>query len=65
MVFDTHVEDMPDEYMWTDRPWGKGNNPKTAVEAWLPKNQNFEVDTAIENKVMLTSAPGGFLYKRT
>ena len=29
VVFDTHVEDMPSDFIWEDRPWGKGNNPKT------------------------------------
>lgn len=65
VVFDTHVEDMPESFEWTDRPWGKGNNPKTAVHAWLPQNPQFEIDHNIENKIMITSAPDGFLYKRT
>jgi cephalosporin hydroxylase len=65
VVFDTHVEDMPDEYVWTDRPWGKGNNPKTAVHEWIKHHQNFEIDNDIENQVMLTSAPDGFLFKRS
>jgi cephalosporin hydroxylase len=30
VVFDTVVEDMPADF-FLDRPWGKGNNPKTAV----------------------------------
>lgn len=65
VVFDTHVEDMPDSFEWTDRPWGKGNNPKTAVHAWLQENDGFEIDHYIENKVMITSAPDGFLYRRS
>jgi cephalosporin hydroxylase len=65
VVFDTHVEDMPEDFQWTDRPWGKGNNPKTAVRAWLPLNQGFEIDHRIESKIMITSAPDGFLYRRS
>ena len=34
VVFDTIVEDMPDDFA-TERPWGKGNNPKTAVREFL------------------------------
>lgn len=65
VVFDTHVEDMPDDYVWEDRPWGKGNNPKTAVHEWIVSNTNFEIDNDIEHKVMLTSAPDGFLFRRS
>jgi cephalosporin hydroxylase len=63
VVFDTHVEDMPESYVWADRPWGKGNNPKTAVHEWLPNNSNFSIDKDLEHKILLTSAPDGFLYK--
>ena len=64
VVFDTHVEDMSADYVWEDRPWGKGNNPKTAVHEWLKKNKNFEIDNYPEYKLLLTSAPDGFLYKK-
>src|SRR5258708_16418213 len=30
VVFDTLIEDMPDE-LFADRPWGVGNNPATAA----------------------------------
>ncbi len=63
VVFDTFVEDLPDDYVWTDRPWGKGNNPKTAVWEWLKNNQNFQIDKSIEDKLLITSAPDGFLRR--
>lgn len=63
VVFDTFVEDLPDAYEWTDRPWGKGNNPRTAVWEWLEKNKNFSVDRSIEDKLLITSAPDGFLRR--
>jgi len=63
VVFDTFVEDLPDDYVWTDRPWGKGNNPKTAVWEWLKSNQNFQIDKSIEDKLLITSAPDGFLRR--
>ena len=65
VVFDTHVEDMPSDFIWEDRPWGKGNNPKTAVHEWIKGNKNFVIDNYLENKLLLTSAPDGFLYKRS
>mgnify|MGYP003326579718 CR=1 FL=1 len=41
VVFDTHVEDMPSDFIWEDRPWGKGNNPKTAVWEYLKSNNEY------------------------
>lgn len=60
VVFDTVVEDMPDEF-FSDCPWGKGNNPKTAVWEFLKKNDRFEVDKSIESKLLITVAPDGYL----
>ena len=60
VVFDTVIEDMP-EYSFPDRPWGKGNNPKTAVHTFLKSNNRFEIDTDIENKLLITTAPNGYL----
>ena len=63
VVFDTHVEDMPDDYVWTDRPWGKGNNPKTAVREWIKAHPEFEIDRSVEDRLLITSAPDGFLRR--
>lgn len=63
VVFDTFVEDLPDEYVWTDRPWSKGNNPKTAVWEWLKSHPEFQIDKSIEDKLLVTSAPDGFLRR--
>jgi cephalosporin hydroxylase len=60
VVFDTLVEDMPDD-MYSDRPWGKGNNPKTAVWEFLKTNDRFIIDKDIENKLLITVAPDGYL----
>lgn len=60
VVFDTIIEDMPDD-MFPDRPWGKGNNPKTAVWEFLKTNDRFAVDKEIENKLLITVAPDGYL----
>ena len=60
VVFDTIVEDLPDEYS-TDRPWGKGNNPKTAVRKFLKSNDRFVIDKVIENKLLITACPDGYL----
>lgn len=60
VVFDTIIEDMPDNFS-SDRPWGKGNNPKTAVWEFLKQNDRFVIDKDIENKLLITVAPDGFL----
>ncbi|WP_374667322.1 cephalosporin hydroxylase family protein [Ramlibacter sp.] len=62
VVFDTLLEDMP-EAMFTDRPWGPGNGPKTAVRAYLAEAPGFEVDRAIEHKLLITVAPEGYLRR--
>ena len=63
IVFDTFVEDMPADHVWTDRPWGKGNNPKTALRAWLQDHPEFEIDHSIDDRLLVTSAPDGFLRR--
>lgn len=63
IVFDTVVEDLPSG-SFPDRPWDVGNNPKTAVHEWLKSHPEFEIDMGIDNKLLISVAPNGFL-KRT
>ena len=63
VVFDTFVEDLPADYVWADRPWGKGNNPKTAVWEWLRSHPEFAIDKSVEDRLLVTSAPDGFLRR--
>ena len=74
IVFDTVVEDLPAELV-KDRPWGKGDNPKTAVHQFLSDleqspttgNDNerlrFEIDKTLEQALMITVAPDGYLKR--
>lgn len=62
VVFDTMVEDMPREQTG-DRPWGPGNNPKTAVRQWIKSHPEFKVDKSIDNKLLVSVAPEGFLKR--
>jgi len=62
VVFDTIIEYFPKGF-FKDRPWDKGNNPATAVKAFLKKNKNFVIDKEIENKLLITCAPGGYLKR--
>jgi cephalosporin hydroxylase len=75
VVFDTAIEDMP-EGLFPGRQWGKGNNPKTAVQEYLRRLQQegrsgidgaplrFEVNKTIDGKLLISVAPDGYL-KRT
>jgi len=60
VVFDTVIEDVPDE-LFQDRPWGKGNNPKTAVFDFLKTTDRFEIEKDIQNKLLITVSPDGYL----
>jgi len=63
VVFDTVIEDFS-ATMYPDRPWGPGNNPKTAVWQYLESHPEFEIDRSIPDKLLLTVAPDGYLRKR-
>jgi cephalosporin hydroxylase len=62
IVFDTLIEDMPAKD-FPDRPWGPGNNPKTAVREFLKTHPEFEIDKTIQDKLQITVAPDGFLQR--
>ena len=73
-VFDTVVEDLP-SIAFSDRPWGVGNNPKTAVQEFMKRLQtegrtaadgnplNLEIDKTVQNKLLVTVAPDGYLKR--
>jgi cephalosporin hydroxylase len=62
IVFDTVVEDM-DPAAYPARPWGRGDNPKTAVHEFLKGNDRFEIDREIHDKLLITVAPDGYLRR--
>lgn len=62
VVFDTIVEDMP-AGMFPSRPWGPGDNPKTAVWEFLKTHLEFEIDKRIQQKLLITAAPDGYLKR--
>ena len=59
VVSDTVVEDMPAQ---THRPraWGPGNNPQTALRAYLKETDRFEIDQQVNRKLLLTYTPDGY-----
>ncbi|NYT46279.1 cephalosporin hydroxylase family protein [Alcaligenaceae bacterium] len=75
VVFDTVIEDLPED-AFPDRPWGKGNNAKTAVWAFLEDLRvaphkgtdaellDFDIDVSMQHKLLITVAPNGFLKRK-
>jgi cephalosporin hydroxylase len=62
IVFDTVIEHLP-AGLYTDRPWDVGDNPKTAVAAFLAQHAEFVVDQDIDSQLLITVAPGGYLKR--
>ena len=62
VVFDTIIEDLP-AGMYPDRPWGPGDNPKSAVHAFLKDNSDFQIDKRIDHKLLISVAPDGYLRR--
>jgi cephalosporin hydroxylase len=63
IVFDTLIEDMPVGH-YPDRPWNKGNNPKTAVWKYLETHPEFEIDKHMDQKLLITVTTDGFLKRK-
>lgn len=62
VVFDTVIENMASS-AFPDRQWGPGDNPKTAALKFLEKHPEFEADNAIDSKLLISVAPGGYLRR--
>jgi cephalosporin hydroxylase len=62
IVYDTSVEDMPDEF-FEDTTCRRGNSPRTAVNEFLKTHPEFMIDGAFENKLVFTCAKGGWLKR--
>ena len=74
VVFDTIIDDLPLTY-GKNRPWGKNDNPKSALKKYLKlikKNNHFDLDNkkisfkndkTVQNQLLITVAPDGFLKR--
>jgi len=63
VVFDTCIEWTPSGLIH-ERPWGRGDNPWTAVQTFLRGTDRFVVDTDLADKLQVTVCRGGFLKCR-
>lgn len=64
VVYDGVVEKFPEEAVFPGRPWGRGDNPLTATRLFLGEHPEFEVDWDIENKLLISAAPEGYLKRK-
>jgi len=64
IVGDTTIERQPPAAN-RPRPWGKGNNPATALKQFLAedRDEKFQVDTELEGRLLFTNNPGGYLRR--
>jgi len=60
VVFDSVIDDLP---ISEKRPWGPGNSPKSALYKYIDNNSEFEIDKSIQDKLLITVAPDGYLKK--
>ncbi|HZV80196.1 MAG TPA: CmcI family methyltransferase [Candidatus Binatus sp.] len=60
VVLDTIVERMSKAQIG-DRPWSAGNSPMTAVHEFLREDSRFSIDRDLENTLLITVAPEGYL----
>ena len=60
IVFDTIIEELPSS---PDRPWSRGNSPHTAIQQYIAEHPEFVVDTGMDDKLLISVAPGGFLKR--
>lgn len=62
IVADTIVEHIPAQDH-RPRPWGPGDNPHTALVEFLETHSEFEIDQHLNDKLLMTSSPGGYLRR--
>tara|TARA_E500000178_G_scaffold351186_1_gene411726 strand:+ start:1819 stop:2574 length:756 start_codon:yes stop_codon:yes gene_type:complete len=62
VVFDTIVGFLKGDY-YKNRNWDEKNSPRQAVENFLKLNKKFVIDTDIDNKLIISVAPNGYLKK--
>ena len=62
IVMDTFIKDLPPEE-FDDRPWDAENSPWTAVQGFLQGNDRFVLAKDVDDRLLATTAPGGYLVR--
>ena len=57
----TYIELGDVDELWENRAWGKGNNPKSAVDEFLGRNSKVGIDEDLEKRLIFSASPGGYL----
>jgi cephalosporin hydroxylase len=60
---DTLIEFFPKGY-YKDRPWDVGDNPMTALHAFLAERDDFEIVHSLSDKAMITEGFSGYLRRK-
>lgn len=63
VVLDTGIEDIDPSAIAPERPWCRGNSPKSALSQFLYESDDFVLDTYYAEKAWVCSAPGGFIKR--
>jgi len=61
VVADTITEDL--DLAEHNRPWGKGNNPKTALDAYLQEDRSWERDSYWGRRATISESRDGWIHK--
>lgn len=64
MVADTIVEEMPEDF-YPNRPWGRGNNPMTAVREFLLTSSDWSLDSKWSRRSLLGECRDGIIVKNS
>jgi cephalosporin hydroxylase len=64
IVADTIVEEMPENY-YPNRPWGRGNNPYTAVQQFLQANPNYVMNFKSARRSLMGECRDGILRRNS
>ena len=59
---DTFIEFFPKGY-YSNRPWDVGNNPYTAMQAFLERHSEFKIDEVYSSKAIITESFSGYVKK--
>jgi cephalosporin hydroxylase len=62
LVADTLIEEFPENH-YADRPWGRGDNPATALQQFLTEESAYELDTSWSRRALLSEFRDGIARK--
>lgn len=64
IVADTIIQEMPEDY-YPNRPWGRDNNPYSAIMEFIKLNSDFEMDLRWSRRSLMGECRDGILIKKS